>query len=103
VRIKALNHALDRTLDQFLTILRLHVILLNLAQHLREEFEVLVGFSCSRFNDDGISVEKENASDEKTEDDGLEERFLVVSRHRKTPNVQQKVSIMILQRIIPGQ
>jgi hypothetical protein len=103
VRVKTLNHPLDRAQDQFLVILGFHVILLNLTQHFREKFEAPVGFPGSRFDHDRIPVEKENTSDEKTEGDNLEKKSPVVSRHRITPDVYRKVSIMILQGVIPGQ
>jgi hypothetical protein len=88
MRIKALDHSLDRALHQFLVILGLDIVFFNLAQHFRENFKVLVSLSGSRFDHDRISIEKENAPDQNTEHDGLQKKSLVVSRHSIAPDLQ---------------
>jgi hypothetical protein len=103
MRVKALHHSLDSALNQFPILLGFNVILFDLAKYFGEELEVLVSVFGSCFNGNRVSVEKEYAPEENTEDKGLKKKSLVVSRHNAAPVLPQGSLVMILHGPGSGQ
>ena len=59
MRVKAVDHSLDRTVNKFLGVFRLHVVLFNLPEYFGEEFNILVNVVRTRLCLLAIAVQRQ--------------------------------------------